>query len=115
MPSNIKIIELAEVLDELDVFLEKFYEYLISCGVQPKNKKLKTLITCLDELIAMKEDKTYYGVDVDSNNIIKNIFVVQGIVENNIKLPNDILRGYYHYEKGKIVLDEKLRQKLWGE
>jgi len=115
MSTNIKMIELAEVLDELDLFLNKFYDYLISCGVQPKNKKLKTLIDCLDEVIAMKENKTYYGVDIDNDNIVKNIFVVQGIVENCSKLPSDILRGYYYYKKGKIVLDEKLRQKLWGE
>lgn len=98
------------IIDEL---IDKLYLFLLECDVKPKDKKLSTLVKSLDSIIAMKKDKTYYGVKFDENKVINNILEVDGIVLNSNDLPLDLLRGYYKYEKGKIVLDEILRTKLW--
>ena len=108
----IELVELNLLLDEL---IEKLYAFLLSCGVVPKNKKLETLINSLDQIIAIKNKKTYYGIDFDENNVIKQISFIKGIVENKGELPSDILRGYYCYNNGKIILNENLRKKLWEE
>jgi antitoxin component YwqK of YwqJK toxin-antitoxin module len=109
------MIDLVETNILLDELLDKLYDFLLSCDVTPKNKKLETLINSLNDIIAMKKNKLFYGVSLDKNNIVKQVYDINGLVENKGQLPDDILRGYYYYENGKILLDENLRRKLWEE
>jgi hypothetical protein len=109
------MIELVETLALIDELSEKLYEFLLSCDVSPKNKKLSTLIDSLEKVTAIKKEKDYYGVNFDENNVIKSVSLIKGIVENKSELPSDVLRGYYRYEQGEIYLDEKLQMKLWEE
>ena len=100
------------MIEDIKVDVKKLYDYLDSCNVTPTRKALGPLIKDLEKIIAIRKNKKYIGIDT-VDGIIVGYADVDGIVEYQ-ELPEDVLRGYYRYENGKIILDEKLRLKIWG-
>lgn len=102
-----------KVIETLKYTTNELYDFLISCNVSPKSKKLKDLLNGLNEIIAIKKDKKYLGVHL-KKGYVDSIIPIDGIIEEQ-ELPNDIKRPYYRYEKGRILLDEKKRRRLWED
>lgn len=100
-----------EIINKLDDAIETLYTFLTSCNIKPKNKKLSTLVNHLNDVVAIRKNKKYVGVELDGN-VIKSVYPVQGIFEDN-DIPNDITRGYYYYNCGAYYLDKDLQKKLW--
>ena len=102
-----------KVIEALKHTTNELYDFLVSCNVSPKSKKLKDLLNSLDEIVAIKKDKKHLGVHL-KNGYVDSIIPIDGIIEEQ-ELPIDIKRPYYRYEKGKIFLDEKKRRRLWED
>ena|SRR5690554_6870381 len=102
---------LNQMIKDLDNYSEQLYQFLCECYIKPKDKKLSTLLSHLDEIVAIKRNRKYYGVTT-KNGIITAINKIDGIVEQK-ELPKDLLRGYYRYNDGKVEVDEKLKRKIW--
>jgi len=100
------------ILGDIKDDVQKLNDFLIACNITPKKKSLKELIKDLDKIIAIKKGEKYIGIET-VDGVVCNIANIDGIVKKQ-DLPADILRGYYLYKDGKIILDEKLRQKIWG-
>lgn len=90
------------------------HEYLLSCGVIPKDGKLSTLIAEVDNIKAIKPGIEYIHLKVNKNGYITQ-FEDFGDVIEKIQVPADITRGYYKVVDGKLVVDELMRRKLWEE
>ena len=100
------------MIRDIQVDADKLHDFLVSCGVHPQTRKLEELINHLERIIAIRVGKQYIGVET-VDDIVVGVANINGIIERQ-ELPDDILRGYYVYRDGKIILDEKLRQKIWG-
>ena len=101
------------IAEELEEVIDKFVSYLESCNVSVDSKTFNNCLRRLDDVVAMRKDKKYLGVSVNENGYITDIVSVDGIIEKQVT-PSDLLRGYYKYEKGKFLLDVKMREKIWG-
>jgi len=93
-------------LEDLDYINLRLAEFLEDCGVDVKNKSLYSMINRLDDVVAVKDNKKYYSIQVDENNYITSVNKMDGIIEQQ-ELPEDILRGYYVYQDGSFKIDEK--------
>jgi len=101
-----------KIIRDVELDAKELYDFLVSCNVQPSSKKLEELIRQLDNIVAIRNGKEYIGVET-VDGIVVGYSNIDGIIPRQT-LPEDVLRGYYRYDNGKITLDEKLRQKIWG-
>jgi hypothetical protein len=109
-----KVTTLSEqlVLD-LDALAKKIQVFLIEHSVKPKDSRLSSLIEALEDLNIIIPGVQYHHFTLDTKGYITDIGNFGNIVEKTEVLPVDVTRGYYKIQNGKIVLDEKQRQKLW--
>ncbi len=99
-------------IEIIDTINEKLYTFLDSCGVVVNDRTTANMLSLLENVIAIKKNKSYTGVTFSDDGVITNLNKIDGIVVTE-DFPSDILRGYYKYDNGKIKIDEILRQKLW--
>lgn len=108
------MLELLELYDkDITEINDKLHAFLTSCGVEVKDKNTFTMLKLLDDVVAVRADKRYLGLET-KNGYIQSAVSIDGIVVNDGDYPDDLIRGYYKYEKGKYVLDEKKRQLMRG-
>ena len=100
------------VFREIKKLNKTLHEFLLSCGVTPKDGKLSTLIKELNNIVAIKPGIEYIHLKTNSQGYITS-FEELGDVLQKTKIPADITRGYYKLENGKIVADELMKRKLW--
>ena len=101
------------IAEDLEEAVDLLAKYLQSCGIDLTSKTLFADIKRLNDVIAIKKSKQNLDMNVNDTGYITNILDIKEIVEKQ-QVPVDVLRGYYKYENGKIVLDERRRQELWG-
>lgn len=96
----------SNVIDSLIDTNKKLELFLNECNVSTPNKTLKSMIEKLEEIIAIRNNKTYMAVSLNVDGYITNLTKVDGILELQ-PFPVDILRGYYKYVNGQLILDER--------
>lgn len=107
---NKKIDEMEDRLSTHRVSLQNF---LKENGVQYlPYKTMEYYLSQLSLVQTIKPSVRYLGIHTNTKNYIKDAIPIDGVIEK-IELPVDINRGYYRYEKGKIILDERKRLELW--
>ena len=108
--TNNKDLLIGDYIEDIDKISNELIDFLedcnISLSIKDKSKSFKYLVSRLNEIIAIRKDRKYYAVQLDENGYIISLSNVDGILQEQ-ELPEDILRGYYIYEDGKFVLDER--------
>jgi hypothetical protein len=103
------------ILQELELHIERLHNFLLSCGIKPKDKKLSTLTEALKEVKALKPNVNYIAYKVNEYGFIDNAVKMATFTQVN-QLPVDILRGYYRIDtKGNLVVDYARKNVLWGD
>lgn len=102
-----------QIVRDMDDLAMKLQTFLLEHGVKPSDSKLSSLVKSFDNLNIIIPEKEYYHFKLSKEGYIKEFTEFGAVVESNQELPSDVTRGYYKVEDGKIVLDEKQRQKLW--
>lgn len=97
--------DLQEVNNKLLLQLDNF---MVDLSIKEKNMSLYYLLGKLSEVVAIRKDKKYLGVEVNADGYITKVVDIDGILEQQ-ELPVDITAGYYKYEKGNFILDEKMK------
>jgi hypothetical protein len=91
------------------------YNFLVSCGLKPKDKQLSTLTEALKEVKALKPTVQYIAYQINGNGFVDKAIDMVTFTEVN-DVPKDILRGYYKVdEKGNLVIDYGRKAILWGD
>lgn len=107
---NKKILKLEERITDASVSLQNF---LLENGTTfEKYKSLEYYLETINNVQTIKPTLSYLGVHTNKLGYVKNAIPIDGVMEK-IELPVDVNRGYYKYEKGKIILDERKRLELW--
>ena len=103
------------LLKQVEKHVEVLYNFLLSCGITPKDKQLSTLTEALKEVKALKPNLSYMAYKVNENGYVVNAVEMATFTE--IKgVPKDITRGYYKVDKkGNIILDNARKAILWGD
>lgn len=103
-------------MDRYDAHLEKMNAlrtrlelFLQNCGVSYESRSLIDLVNKLDEVIAVRENKKYISLETNKEGYVTGFGDLDGILDvtDGKELPDDLLRGYYKYENGDLVLDER--------
>ena len=106
-----------EYFKDIQELSDKLINFLEQCNVKipklQKEQSFYSLLNKLDRVVAIRKDKTYYGVETDSSGYIKKIIDIDGIIEK-MDIPSDINKGYYRYENGNFILDERMKEEIWG-
>ena len=97
--------DLQEVNNKLLLQLDNF---MVDLSIKEKNMSLYYLLGKLSEVVAIRKDKKYLGVEINADGYITKVVDIDGILEQQ-ELPVDITAGYYKYEKGNFILDEKMK------
>jgi hypothetical protein len=101
-----------DYVKDIEHLSEMLVNFLEECNVtltiKEKEQSFKKLLERLPEIIAIRKDKSYLGVETDDNGYIISLLGIDGILEQQ-ELPVDITAGYYKYEKGNFILDEKMK------
>lgn len=100
------------ISEELDYLLNELIKFLNDCGIELTSKTFNSAIRKLQEVIAIRKEKSYIGLTLNDLGYVRKFNEIDTIIEKQ-NLPEDILRGYYKIENGKIVLDERMKEKLW--
>lgn len=101
-----------EISDELELMKNKIESFLKDCNIEVTSKTFWSMLKKLDEVIAVRKDKSYIGVTLNDRGYVTTINSIDTIIDEQ-ELPMDILRGYYKIENGKLVVDELMKDKLW--
>jgi hypothetical protein len=103
------------LLGQLEKHIEFLYNFLISCGITPKDKQLSTLTESLKEVKALKPSIDYMAYKVNEYGYVVN--AVEMATFTDVKdVPKDITKGYYKVDnKGNIVLDNARKSIIWGD
>jgi hypothetical protein len=103
------------LLKQVEKHVEVLYNFLLSCGITPKDKQLSTLTEALKEVKALKPNLNYMAYKVNENGYVVNAVEMATFTE--VKgVPKDITRGYYKVDKkGNIILDNARKAILWGD
>jgi hypothetical protein len=103
------------LLQHLEKHIETLYNFLLSCGIKPKDKQLTTLTEALKEVKALKPSLKYMAYEVNEYGYVVN--AVEMATFTDVKgVPKDITRGYYKVDnKGNLVVDAKRKAILWGD
>jgi hypothetical protein len=103
------------MLQHLEKHIDVLYNFLLSCGITPKDKQLTTLTEALKEVKALKPKLKYMAYEVNTHGYVINAVEMATFTE--VKgVPKDITRGYYKVDKkGNIVLDTARKTILWGD
>jgi hypothetical protein len=103
------------MLQHLEKHIEVLYNYLLSCGITPKDKQLSTLTEALKEVKSLKPSVKYMAYEVNAYGYIIN--AVEMATFTGVKdVPADITKGYYKVDKkGNIVLDTARKAIIWGD
>ena len=93
-------------LNALKIRIKKF---LKDCNVDYNSETLMDLVNNLDKVIAVKEDKNYISLETNEKGYVTSFNKLDGIIDINKygNLPDDLLKGYWKYEKGELKLDKK--------
>lgn len=103
------------LLQHVESHVNILYHFLVSCGLNPKDKKLSTLTEMLKEVKALKPKITYVAYSIDENGYIDKAVNMKTFTQVDA-MPVDILRGYYRVdEKGNLVIDHARKSVLWGD
>lgn len=102
-----------QIVRDMDDLAMKLQTFLLEHGVKPSDSKLSSLVKSFNDLNVIVPGKKYYHFEINKEGYIKDFSQFGAAIESKETLPVDITRGYYRVEDGKIVLDEKQRQKLW--
>jgi hypothetical protein len=103
------------MLRHLEKHIEVLYNYLLSCGIKPKDKKLETLTEALKEVKSLKPSVNYMAYATDSYGYIVDAIEMKTFTGVN-DVPKDITRGYYKVDKqGNIILDAARKSIIWGD
>lgn len=103
---------LEKLINDLEIINNKLYHFLVDCGVQPKDRKLSTLVELLDDILVIKSNKQYLGIQTNKQGYVTDIIVIDGVLEYT-PMPDDVKKGYYKLIDNKLVVDEKMKVKLW--
>jgi hypothetical protein len=103
------------LLQHLEKHIETLYNFLLSCGIKPKDKQLTTLTEALKEVKALKPKLKYMAYEVNEYGYVVN--AVEMATFTDVKsVPIDITRGYYKVDtQGNLVVDAKRKAILWGD
>ena len=103
------------MLKQLEKHIDVLYNFLLSCGITPKDKQLSTLTEALKEVKALKPNLTYMAYETDANGYVVNAAPMATFTDVKA-VPRDIKRGYYKVDKkGNLVVDTKRKAVLWGD
>lgn len=102
-----------QLVRDMDDLAMKLQTFLLEHGVKPSDSKLSSLVKAFDDLNIIIPGKEYYHFEISKDGYIKDFAEFGAVVQSDQVVPVDVTRGYYKVEGGKIVLDEKQRQKLW--
>lgn len=103
------------MLQHLEKHIEILYNFLVSCGITPKDKQLATLTEALKEVKALKPNVTYVAYETDANGYVKTAVKMATFTQVR-EMPKDVIRGYYRVDKqGNLVVDTKRKAVLWGD
>jgi hypothetical protein len=103
------------MLQHLEKHIDVLYNFLISCGITPKDKQLATLTEALKEVKALKPNLNYMAYEVNEHGYVVNAVEMATFTDVKQK-PKDITRGYYKVDKqGNLVVDAKRKAILWGD
>ena len=103
------------MLKHLEKHIDVLYEFLLSCGVTPKDKQLSTLTEALKEVKALKPNLNYMAYETDENGYVVNAVPMATFTEVK-EVPRDIKRGYYKVDKnGNLFADTKRKSVIWGD
>lgn len=103
---------LEKLINDLEIINNKLYHFLVDCGVQPNDRKLSTLVGLLDDILVIKRNKQYLGVQTNKQGYVTDVIVIDGVLEYT-SMPDDVKKGYYKLIDNKLVVDEKMKVKLW--
>jgi len=103
------------MLQHLEKHIDVLYNFLLSCGITPKDKQLSTLTEALKEVKALKPNLKYMAYKVNEDGYVVNAVEMATFTE--VKgVPKDITRGYYKVDKkGNLVEDTRRKAILWGD
>jgi hypothetical protein len=103
------------MLQHLEKHIDVLYNFLLSCGITPKDRQLSTLTEALKEVKALKPKLTYIAYETDENGYVVNAAPMATFTDVKA-VPKDIKRGYYKVDKqGNLVADNKRKAVLWGD
>jgi hypothetical protein len=103
------------MLKHIEKHADVLYNFLVSCGITPKDKQLSTLTEALKEVKALKPQLTYIAYETDVNGYVVNAAPMATFTDVKA-VPKDIKRGYYKVDKhGNLVVDNKRKAVLWGD
>ena len=103
------------MLKQLEKHIDVLYNFLISCGIKPKDRQLSTLTEALKEVKALKPNLTYMAYETDANGFVVNAAPMATFTDVKA-VPKDIKRGYYKVDKkGNLVVDTKRKAVLWED
>jgi hypothetical protein len=103
------------MLQHLEKHIDVLYNFLISCGITPKDKQLATLTEALKEVKALKPNLNYMAYEVNEHGYVVNAVEMATFTDVKQK-PKDITRGYYKVDKqGNLIVDAKRKAILWGD
>ena len=103
------------MLQHLEKHIDVLYNFLISCGLTPKDRQLSTLTELLKEVKALKPNLNYMAYEVNEHGYVVNAVEMATFTDVKQK-PKDITRGYYKVDKqGNLVVDAKRKAILWGD
>jgi len=100
-----------DYVQDVEQLAEMLVNFLEECNVnltiKDKEQSFRRLLERLPEIVAIRKDKKYLGVSTQEG-YINSIIPIDGIIEMQ-EVPVDIAAGYYKYEKGNFILDEKMK------
>jgi hypothetical protein len=103
------------MLQHLEKHIDVLYNFLISCGITPKDRQLATLTEALKEVKALKPNLTYMAYETNDQGYVVNAAPMATFTDVK-SVPKDIKRGYYKVDaKGNLIIDNKRKAVLWGD
>lgn len=99
------------MIRDIDSWSSKMNEFLVSNGVQSKDKNLYSLMESVKNLKVRLLNKEYSALLVDENGYIIRAYPMHDFVETS-SVPSDITGGYYKYINNKFILDEERQRQM---
>lgn len=106
----VKVLEISYNIPELKRVIKEFVE---KHGGKYDGTDAMTAVMSLATTKAIENNVPYMGVIVE-NGYVKDIVPVNDFMKT-IEVPEDLKRGYYKYENGKLIVDEARKALLWGD
>jgi hypothetical protein len=103
------------LLRHIENHIDILYNFLLSCGIKPKDKQLSTLTEALKDVKALKPKVNYIAYQTNNDGYVDKAIDMETFTEIT-QVPQDILRGYYKVDdKGNLVIDYARKNVLWGD